>query len=150
MSPPNALRRHRNDLSRSASKLTVPSQRIKSHVRQIRNRDLPLALADCDAALRKGRIAEYMDSRGLVLLRMGRYEEAIAAFNDALKRQPKLASSFYGRGLAETAKGMKAQGEADISAAVALRPTIIQTAKLYGLTAEGFAPIAPAPAKSTQ
>jgi tetratricopeptide (TPR) repeat protein len=111
--------------------------------RALWNRDLDKALADCDAALRRGpRTAAVLDSRGLVHLRRLELDLAIADYDQAIKLQPKEAWSLYGRGLAKLAKGDKAAGEADLAAATALAPNIPVMAKRFGL-------VAPAPAGAT-
>jgi tetratricopeptide (TPR) repeat protein len=102
--------------------------------RTLSGRDLPLALADCDLALRKGgRTAAVYDSRGLTLYRLGRMDEALSDYTNALKLQPKLAWSLYGRGLIELAKGQKKEGEADIGSATELNPAIPVIAKRVGI-----------------
>jgi tetratricopeptide (TPR) repeat protein len=103
-------------------------------IRAAWGRQLTEALADCDEALRKGtRSSANLDSRGFVLLRLGRFDDSIADYNAALKLQPKGAWSLYGRGLAKIGKGMKADGDADIKAALALDPTLEKQAARYGL-----------------
>lgn len=103
--------------------------------RAVWGRELDLALADCDLALRNRRgDAVILDSRGLVRLRLKQYDAAIADYNAALKRQPKQTWSLYGRGLARLAKGLKAEGEADIAAATAIDPDIVAQARDYGVT----------------
>ena len=100
-------------------------------------RELEVALADCDAALRKGKVSEIMDSRGLVLLRDGgRLDEAIAQYSAALRLQPRTAPALYGWGIAELKKGAKADGEADIVAAQAIAPGLAAEYKRFGLTPE--------------
>lgn len=87
--------------------------------------DLEQALADCDAALRiMPDSAGIIDSRGLVLLRMERHADAIAAYNQALALQADQPTSLYGRGLARLALGLTAEGQADIDAAVAIYPHV--------------------------
>jgi len=89
------------------------------------DRHLEEALQDCNRALRLARgDAEILDSRGLVYLRLGKPDDAIADYDAALKKNPKVATSFYGRALAELAKGEKAQGQADIASAERLNPQI--------------------------
>ena len=51
----------------------------------------------------------------------------------ALKLRPKTAWSLFGRGQAELRKGLKAQGEADVAAAIALDPKVQEQAKRFGL-----------------
>ncbi|MFI4966270.1 MAG: aspartyl protease family protein [Caulobacterales bacterium] len=101
-------------------------------------KQLDIALADCDAALKLGgRTSDVMENRGVVLLRMGRIDDAISQFDGAIHLQPKLPWSLYGRGLAKLKKGDKAGGEADIAAAVALRPGLPEEARRYGLISAG-------------
>ena len=99
--------------------------------------DLDKALGDCNRALRMIKTSGFLDSRGLVYLRLGRLDEAIADFDAALAENPKLAWSLYGRGLARLKKGMKAEGDADIKAALAIRPRLAETARRVGLAPEG-------------
>ena len=98
--------------------------------------ELETALAeDCDASLKRGgRVSTVMDSRGLVLLRLGRIDDAIAQYDKAIEAQPKAAWAFYGRGLAKLKKGQTAEGQADLQAAIALQPNLPLEAKRYGLT----------------
>jgi tetratricopeptide (TPR) repeat protein len=69
---------------------------------------LPQALADCNESLRlhpdNAHNAEVLDSRGLVYLKMKRFDAAIADYDASLKLSPKVASSPYGRGIAELSK----------------------------------------------
>jgi tetratricopeptide (TPR) repeat protein len=103
--------------------------------RALLGRELDKALADCDAALRLApRKPGFLDSRGLVRLRLGQLDGAIADYDAALKVEPNIAWSLYGRGLAKLRKGMKAEGEADIKAATAIDPRLPDEARRYGLT----------------
>ncbi|MDB5464100.1 MAG: hypothetical protein JWP28_3383 [Phenylobacterium sp.] len=105
--------------------------------RALWGKGLDIALADCDAAMKRGlRISAVMDSRGLVLLRLGRVDDAIAQYDSSIRLQPKNPWSLYGRGLAKVKKGAKAEGEADIQAALALQPNLAQQAKSYGIEPE--------------
>lgn len=103
--------------------------------RALWGRELDKAVADCDAALRRGqRLAAYLDSRGLAHLRRGELDLAITDYDQALKLQPKLPWSLYGRGLAKAKKGDAAGSVADIAAAEALAPGIRKEAQRYGVT----------------
>ncbi|RTL66630.1 MAG: tetratricopeptide repeat protein, partial [Hyphomicrobiales bacterium] len=103
-------------------------------LRAISNRELPQALGDCDEALRlRPNAANYLDSRGLVFLRLGRIKEAIADYDAALKEYDKLAGSLYGRGLAKRKIGDVAGGDADIARAKQIRPEVADEFKKYGL-----------------
>jgi tetratricopeptide (TPR) repeat protein len=106
---------------------------------------LEAGIGDCDQALKVGgKVSDVMENRGVILLRLGRLDEAIKQFDAALQVQPKAAWALYGRGLAKLRKGAKPEGEADIAAAVAIRPNVPVEAKRYGLE-PGAAPV---PAKS--
>lgn len=95
--------------------------------------DLDKALSDCNRAVGMSRISSFLDSRGLVHLRLGHYDQAISDYTAALKDNPREAWSLYGRGLAELKKGEQAQGDADIKAAVAINPRLPDLAKKYGI-----------------
>lgn len=111
-----------------------------------RNHDLEAALRDCDAALKidpdNGPTA---DSRGLVLLRLNRPKDAIAAYDLALMAMPRNAESLYGRGLARLALGASADAEADFTAARRGAPFIDIVFEGWGLRAPAIA----APPKTT-
>jgi len=68
----------------------------------LQNQDLPTALRDCNTAMRRAdkkneNYAFLFVSRGLVRLRQGDYDKAIADFNDALEIMPKNARALYAR-----------------------------------------------------
>ena len=114
--------------------------------RTLSGRDLDRALADCEAAVRRGpRTAALFDSRGLVHLRRRELDAAIADYDTALKMQPRLAWSLYGRGLAEQAKGLAGPAQADLAAATALAPNLPTMAKRYGLLEAAAGGPTPAP-----
>jgi tetratricopeptide (TPR) repeat protein len=106
----------------------------------ILNVSLDRALADCDEAIAAASAASrlsraaFLDSRAFVLLRLGRLDESIAAYNDALRLRPSHADSLFGRGVAELRAGAKAKGEADLAAARALDARIDKTFAGYGVT----------------
>lgn len=81
--------------------------------------DLDAALADCDAAIAGAEEASFIDSRGMVLLQLGRYAEAKAAYDQALIDRPNQTASLYGRGLSRLALG-DAGGREDIDRALAI------------------------------
>ncbi len=89
------------------------------------DRQLHRALRDCNRALdRLPKSPAVLDSRGLVYLRLGELERAIASYDAALRVKPTLASSLYGRALAELREGKAAAGHADLAAAVKSDPGI--------------------------
>ena len=58
---------------------------------------------------------------------------AIADIDQALKLRPTLASALYGRGVAKLRKGENESGEADVSAARAIKPNVAEEFARYGL-----------------
>jgi tetratricopeptide (TPR) repeat protein len=96
---------------------------------------LEAALDDCNAALAVApRRAEILDSKGFALLRLGRWKEAIAAYDAALQLHPKLAPSLFGRGLAKRGLRQRREAEADLSTARETLPSIVQEFTDYGFT----------------
>jgi tetratricopeptide (TPR) repeat protein/predicted aspartyl protease len=102
--------------------------------RTLAGKDLEAALADCEQALRKGpEIAAMYNAKGLTLLRLGRYDEAIKEYDRAIKLQPKMAWALLGRGYARHAKGLKAEGDADLAAAREIAPNLAKAADGFGI-----------------
>lgn len=105
----------------------------RCRARTLWNHDLDKALADCDAAIRRGPTTAVMfETRGLAHLRRGEADAALADFNRALKEQPKLAWALYGRSVVERAKGEAAPAEADLTAAKAIAPRLPDAGRRYG------------------
>ncbi|MDP1028774.1 tetratricopeptide repeat protein [Sphingomonas sp. KR1UV-12] len=95
---------------------------------------LQSALADCDAALAKAPdMAGFLDSRGLVLLRLGRLDDAIADYDKALAKGPSLSSSLFGRAVAWARKGDPAKSESDAAAATKIDPGVRADFERYGI-----------------
>ena len=61
-----------------------------------------------------------------VNLKSGQTKNAIADFDAALKINPRLTSSLYGRGLAKKRNGSIAEGDLDINNAKAMDPEYCQ------------------------
>jgi tetratricopeptide (TPR) repeat protein/transglutaminase-like putative cysteine protease len=98
------------------------------------NVELTNALADCNAALAKVPTAvAILDSQGFVLMRLGRYDQAIAAYDAGLKIDPLEPDSLYGRGICELRAGKTERGRADIKAATALSYSIADEFAHYGV-----------------
>lgn len=95
---------------------------------------LESALSDCNEAL-KGRADEpgFLDSRGLVLLRLDRTDDAIADYDRALAKNGNLPTSLYGRSIAWKRKGNASQAKADEEAALKIAPTIKEDFQRYGI-----------------
>jgi tetratricopeptide (TPR) repeat protein len=96
---------------------------------------LDTALSACEAALaQRPQDSAFLDSRGFVLLRLGRYDEAIAAYDAAIKITADRGMSLYGRGVSKRRKGDLAGGDADLEAALALNRSVAATFAHYGVT----------------
>jgi len=95
---------------------------------------LESALLDCDLALKvDGRAAGILDSRGLVLLRLGRIDEAIAAYSAAIAISKDFPSALFGRSLAWERKGDLARAAADAKAATAKSDRVREDYRQMGL-----------------
>jgi tetratricopeptide (TPR) repeat protein len=104
----------------------------------LQNQDLALALSDCNAALRTAdkKNQNYSDlfvDRGLVHLRQGNYDKAIADFDDALKMMPENARALYARAVAESRKDKKKDSASDVEAATQLAPEVAESFERYGI-----------------
>ena len=95
---------------------------------------LESALTDCREALRSDPgSGNNLDSLGFVLLRLGRLEESIAAYDQALAQRND-ATSLMGRAIARARKGDMARAEADRAEALKLNPDIEARYEGFGLT----------------
>jgi tetratricopeptide (TPR) repeat protein len=74
-----------------------------------------------------------LNSRGLVQLKRGAFDRAVADYAAAVAQDRKDADSLFGRGLARLRLGDLAGGEADIAAAGAIRPGIAEDYVGYGV-----------------
>ncbi|WP_445145673.1 aspartyl protease family protein [Dyella sp. Tek66A03] len=106
--------------------------------RGLSNQMLDGALKDCRKAIKRdGANPAYLDSLGLVELRLGHYPESIKAYEQAVAQRPRSAWSRYGLGLAKVRSGQTEAGNADLAAARTLDPQVETRATKYGLTAAG-------------
>ena len=95
--------------------------------------DLDQARADCDAALAIENDHNTLDSRGLVGLKQGRFDEAWKDYDTALRMAPSMASYLFGRGIAALRLGRTAEGNADLAAATKLNGKIAEEYARYGV-----------------
>jgi tetratricopeptide (TPR) repeat protein len=107
-------------------------------VSALQNQGLEQGLKDCSKALRREdkKSPDYgalYANRGMVYLRQGNDDKAIADFNDALKAAPNNARALYGRGVAESRKNKPKESAADIAAAQAIAPQLQERYKRYGI-----------------
>jgi tetratricopeptide (TPR) repeat protein len=102
--------------------------------RGIQGTDLARATTDCARALKEGDHTPIaLVGRGLVRLRQGQLDAAIADEDNAIRLAPRSPWALYARGLAKLRKGQKAAGEADVSSALAMSPNLAQMAARNGL-----------------
>jgi TonB family protein len=95
---------------------------------------LDTALAECDASVAQVPYnSAAHDSRGFVLLRLGRNNEAIASYGAALKIRPLSAASLYGRGLAKRRQAKLDDANTDIRAALLGDAHVAETFAEFGL-----------------
>lgn len=103
-------------------------------VRAILSTQLDSALKSCTKAIELADSgASILDSRGVVYFRMGRFDEAIADFDAALRLAPGLAPSLYMRGLSKVALDKREDGLRDLANAAVIRPEIAKEYEAYGL-----------------
>lgn len=111
--------------------------------RALANRSLDGALHDCREAIKRdGDRAAYLDSLGMVYLRMGNDAESIKAYRQALSQSPHTAWSHYGLGLAELHSGQAEAGNAELATARSLDKQIDAHAARFGLVTPGGSPAA--------
>ena len=124
------IRLHNNDAMLGA----VLNERCWA--RGLSNQMLDDALKDCRKAIRRdGENPAYLDSLGMVELRLGNYPESIKAYEQAVAQKPRSAWSRYGLGLAKIRSGQTDAGNAELVAARTIDPQIDTRAAKYGLVA---------------
>jgi tetratricopeptide (TPR) repeat protein len=93
------------------------------------------ALAACEAALAAWDSVWAVEGQAIAQLRAGR-PEAAKSFDRLLKMlMGSDAAALYGRGLARLRAGARAEGDADLKAALTLDPTVAASYRRYGLGA---------------
>jgi tetratricopeptide (TPR) repeat protein len=98
---------------------------------------LDQALASCKRAVELAPAnAAYHDSLGMAFLRLGKFDDSVAAYDKAISRRPKQAESLMGRALALAGKGDLVRARADAKAARQQDPQIDETFAAYGLKFE--------------
>jgi tetratricopeptide (TPR) repeat protein len=103
--------------------------------RAMANLTLDVALAECDAAVRKAPAsANILDSRGFVRFRMGDFKGAIRDFDAALALDPRMPPTLFVRGLAKRRLGDTAGGDADVAVAKGMDAEVARTIADYGVT----------------
>jgi len=104
--------------------------------RGLSNQMLDDGLKDCRKAIKRdGAHPAYLDSLGLIELRLGQYAESIKAYEQAVAQMPRSGWSRYGLGLARIHNGQAEAGRADLLAAHGLDSHIEERAAKFALTA---------------
>lgn len=99
------------------------------------NRGLAEGLRACDRALSLNpNDPNSFDGRGFINIRLGRFADAIANYDEALKREARLPGALYLRGIAKLRLGDAAGAKRDIGAAEAFEPEIAARFAGYGIT----------------
>jgi len=94
---------------------------------------LESAVLDCNEAVRLNPDAgSVLDSLGLVLLRLGRLDEALAVYDKAIEKKTG-SSSYMGRALVHTAKADSARAASDRAEALKIEPDVEERFAEYGL-----------------
>jgi tetratricopeptide (TPR) repeat protein len=107
----------------------------RCRARAMGSMELEQALRDCNAAVRLNPLAPIgFYSRGLVWLRLGKFDQSISDYDRALKLAPKDAWALYGRGVAEARRGRAGDAQADFDAAARIYPPIEQRARNAGIS----------------
>jgi protein O-mannosyl-transferase len=93
---------------------------------------LDAALADFSRAAQiRPDFAEGRISRGGILFRLGKWEEALDEFSQAIALQPRMARARLARGNAYAARGMTDKALADFTAAIEMDPTDEDARRAY-------------------
>jgi len=78
--------------------------------------------------------SSYRISRGLIALRQGRLDAALADYDAAIAADRRRADGFYGRALVHHRKGSSREAQADRAEALAIDPGIAEAFQSYGFT----------------
>jgi tetratricopeptide (TPR) repeat protein len=110
----------------------------RCHAKGWLGQDLSHALGDCDQALKRSPgapavNARILGDRALVRLRLGDYAKSLADYDASLKMEPHNAWTLYGRGMARRQLNRRADGDADIAAAIVIDPQVADHYKQHGL-----------------
>jgi len=102
-------------------------------VKAVANTALDRALSECDRSLALSDSRATRDSKGMVLLRLARWDDAIREYDAALKEEG-FPFALYGRAIALARKGDRVRSDADAASALKLSPSIERIYGHYGLT----------------
>jgi tetratricopeptide (TPR) repeat protein len=92
---------------------------------------------DCEKAIEmEPRDMNNFNNRGFHNYKLGKYDQAIADYDHAIEGDPRVASSFYMRGMSKLASGVEG-GDADIARGLALEPGVAQRYAGHGVQPAG-------------
>lgn len=91
------------------------------------------ALSDCLSAIEMESRAMFHDSLGLVYYRLGRWDDAISAYDTAIELSDEEAHFLFGRALAKRGAGNQRGYRQDMQAALRAAPDIAETYAGYGI-----------------
>ena len=94
---------------------------------------LAWALEACNRAAALLDLDNIRANRGLVKLRLGRLDEALADFNVAIETDDRQADSYYGRSLVHYRLGDQESAVKDLREALAINPRIAEEYEKYGV-----------------
>ena len=97
------------------------------------NTALDRALRECDRSLALEDSRATRDSKGMVLVRLGRWDDAIREYDAALEEGDR-PYALFGRAIALSRKGDRVRSDADAARALKLSPSIERIYGAYGLT----------------
>lgn len=127
-------------MERDSDVKIISTYSMRCRARAAAGRDLLLALEDCNAVMPEDGIMldHVRESRGLLYLKLGRAEEAVADFRVAADFQRRLGSDpspsiGYGLGMALIQTGSADEGRALMAAAAANDTTVVERYERYGL-----------------
>ncbi|HYC68716.1 tetratricopeptide repeat protein [Brevundimonas sp.] len=110
------------------------AQNMRCWTRAVANTDLATARTACDRSLAlEPDNAAVLDSRGLVGLRQGRFQDAWNDYAAAVRLAPDDGGYLYGRGLAALRLGRRDEGRADLVTALGLNPEVASQFAAWGL-----------------
>jgi tetratricopeptide (TPR) repeat protein len=117
----------------------IPNNQIgysaRCWARALWGQELAQARADCDHALELSpHRSGALESRGLVDLREGRWQQAFEDYDDAVAGNSGNARALYGRGIAALRLGRAGDSAMDFRAASDLDPNVAHTFSGYGIT----------------
>jgi tetratricopeptide (TPR) repeat protein len=96
---------------------------------------LDWGMETCNRAVEtNGNESIYRANRGLVELRLGQLDAALADYNEAVRRDGRRAAGYYGRALVLDRRREQQAAEADRLEALRIDPRIAETYQEYGFT----------------